>query len=325
MRAKCSDSKQTSFWWLSLRFTAEQKENIKVEEVQVDHQEKDAGVVEKDRHLKHPDVNQKSPSEVWNAFLQMARFVNGDESEKQNINGMLRLTRESDILSEKQKKEESKTATYTAVEKTLNGISNEMGLAVTPRIDQSTLIQQNCRKTITENNETVNGLCKEVAQVFVADITNVVDKQVQAALQSIRNEADYLSKELRKRNYPSAGVGSRWEGQPQARGTWSQDFDKGVYRTKKRRVYTPSPYPRRSASKEGQSMSSDIMRELEAKIERQAQALINLAQENEKVRYLQVLTDSADLNLTASGSKPLPTCSLTTSPSTRETIERSEI
>jgi len=63
----------------------EQKENIKVEEVQVDHQENDAGIVKKDRHTKHPDLNQKGQSEVWNAFLQIARFVNGDESETQQL------------------------------------------------------------------------------------------------------------------------------------------------------------------------------------------------------------------------------------------------
>lgn len=185
--------------------------------------------------------------------------------------------------------------TYTAVEKTLNEISNQMGLTVIPRIDQSTQIQQNCRKIITENNETVNRLCKEVVQVFVADVTNAVDKHFQNTLQNIRNEADYLSKELRRRNYPSAGVGSRWEGRPQAGSSWSQDFDKGACRTKKRRMHTPSPYPRRSPSKEGPSMSSDTMRELEAKIERQAQALINLAQENEKVRYLEQSNEALTL------------------------------
>ena len=189
--------------------------------------------------------------------------------------------------------------TYTAVEKTLNEISNQMGLAVIPQIDQSTLIQQDCKKIIADNNETVNKLCKEVVQVFVADVTNAVDKQLQTALQNIRNEADYLSKEMRGRN--SAGVGFRWEEQAQAGSSWSsQDFEKGAYRTKKRRMHTQSPYSRRSASKEGHSMSSEIMKELEAKIERQAQALINLAQENEKVRHFESIRTrhSADSAMT---------------------------
>jgi hypothetical protein len=188
------------------------------------------------------------------------------------------LTRESDKLEEQREKEASKIVTYTAVEKTLNEISNQMGLAVIPHIDQATLIQQDCGRTITENNETVNKLCKEVVQVFVADVTKAVDKQFQTALQTIRNEADYLSKEIRKRNSQSAGAGSRWEGRAHEGGSWSSQD----YRTKKR--HTPSPYSRRPASNE---RSSEIMKDLEAKIERQVQALINLAQENEKVRHFE--------------------------------------
>ena len=280
--------------------------NIKVEEMQVDQEEilhipkeNDAGIVKKDGR-----INQKSSGEVWNAFMQIARFVNRDGFGTQHIDGItwwFRLTRESDILGEQQKQEASKIVTYTAVEKTLNEISNQMGLAVIPQIDQSTLIQQDCRKIIAENNEMVNKLCKEVVQVFVADVTNAVDEQLQTALQNMRNDADHLSKEMRRRNSQSAGVGSRWEGRAQAGSSWSsQDFEKGAYRTKKRRMHTPSPYSRRSASKEGHSMSSEIMKELEAKIERQAQALINLAQENEKVRHFESIRTkhSADSAMT---------------------------
>jgi hypothetical protein len=167
--------------------------------------------------------------------------------------------------------------TYAAVERTLNEISNQMGLAVTPQIDQSTLIQQDCKQAIKENNETVKRLCKEVVQFFVADVTNAVDKRLQTSLQNIRNEADKSVREIQRRNSRSW-----WEGQAQPMGgSWSsQDF---VGRTKKRRMRSPSPYPpRRSASREGH-LSSDFMRELEGKIERQARSLFNLAKENEQV------------------------------------------
>jgi hypothetical protein len=178
--------------------------------------------------------------------------------------------------------------TYTAVEKTLSEISNQMGLVVIPQIDQSTLIQQDCKKTISKNNETVNKLCKDVVQVFVADVTNAVDRKLETALQDIRKEADYLTRDIRKRSSQSAGIGSRWEGWAQAGSSWSsKGFDKDAHGTKKRRMRTPSSYSKRSASKEGPFGPSEIMKELEAKIERQAQALINLAQENEKVRHLE--------------------------------------
>ena len=202
---------------------------------------------------------------------------------------MFRLTRESDILAEQQKKEESKLATYAAVEKTLNEISSQMGLAVMPQVDQSTLRQQDCKKTIAENNETVNRLCKEVVQHFLVAVNGAVDKHLHTALQKIRDEADHVSKDIQKRNSQSGGDASRWEGIQRSR--MSQDLDKGAFRTKKRRMYTPSPYPqrRRSASKERFVMStqtsSQIMKELEAKVERQAQALINLEKENDKVRH----------------------------------------
>lgn len=197
---------------------------------------------------------------------------------------MFRLTRESEILGEQQKRESSKITTYTAVERTLNEISNQMGLAVMPQIDQSTLIQQDCRKMIAENQETVNRLCKDVVRHFVADVTSAVDTHVHIALQRIRNEVNNSSKEIRCRNSQSGGVAPGWEGHAQVRRS-SEDFDRGAGRTKKRRVRTPSPYsPRRSASsKEEHFMSSEGMRELTVKIERQAQALINLAKENEQV------------------------------------------
>jgi hypothetical protein len=38
--------------------------------------ENNAGIVKKDRYVNHLDLNPQRSGEVWNAFMQIARFVN---------------------------------------------------------------------------------------------------------------------------------------------------------------------------------------------------------------------------------------------------------
>jgi hypothetical protein len=55
-----------------------QQEIVKIEETQVDQRQAlytDVATIKQDRYVKHMDLNQDSSDQVWNAFLQIARFV----------------------------------------------------------------------------------------------------------------------------------------------------------------------------------------------------------------------------------------------------------
>lgn len=204
-----------------------------------------------------------------------------------------RLSRESDILEERQKKEESKFATYTAIGETLNRISDHMGETVNPQISQSSLVREDCMKTIKENNETVRKIWGEAVQAFVADVTREVDGHVQIVMQKMRNEAESMSNGImlatRKRNLvnPNSVAGPHHEEESKTMisgGYLLQASGDGMYR-KRRKVDLQSPHPPHESSEKDENMavSLDLIREMKIKIEQQAQALAVLAKENEEV------------------------------------------
>ncbi len=204
---------------------------------------------------------------------------------------MRRLSRESDILEERQRKEDSKFATYTAIGETLNKISDHMGETVNPQISQSAVAREDCIKKIKENNENIRKIWGEAVQSFVADVTREVDGHVQIVMQKMRNEAESMSNGIilatKKHNQINlnsvAGPLQKEESETTISGEYpSQESRDGIYRTKRRRVRAQSQL----SPPENMAISLDVIREMKTKIEQQAQALAVLAKENEEVGSL---------------------------------------
>ena len=207
----------------------------------------------------------------------------------------IRLSRESDKLSEIQRQEQNKTDKYTAIGTTLQKISGPLEILVEPQLGQSSLVQDDCKKKIEQNDSMIRKHWTDAVNAFVEDVTRAVDSHVRVALLSIKNEAGHTKSGTsvgnKRRNLDHDNPFSG--GQHKDRRSFENradssfgdfgDIEEGHLRAgKRRKTRALSLRPHGSPDKYGDSEQIDMMKR---KIEKQAQVLADFARENAEVRW----------------------------------------
>ncbi|KAF8902107.1 hypothetical protein CPB84DRAFT_894812 [Gymnopilus junonius] len=142
----------------------------------------ETGHASKERPTEKPDASPKT--------IPVTVNVQNSDKVVRLFQGLASISRETDQLSEVQKKEESKIETYKNISATLKSITSSAGSAVAPQMALSLLAQTECKNRIEKNNATCQKMWSDAINVFVEEVTKVVDNRVQVVLRCIRNEAE---------------------------------------------------------------------------------------------------------------------------------------
>ncbi|KDR81590.1 hypothetical protein GALMADRAFT_239635 [Galerina marginata CBS 339.88] len=221
--------------------------------------------------------------------------VLGSDKAMQLFQNLASISRETDQLSEVQRKEESKTETFRKISQTLKSITSAAENAVAPQLARSLLTQEDCKGLIEKNNEACQKIWKDAINIFAEEVTRVVDSHMQDSLLSIRNEAEQAIALVR-----NMGKRKRWDDpeitEPQTKaknmniahaGELLQGVDDGSSRDVKRQKMGAGCMPTSRALKGLSDAESDqgaLIKELKLKIEEQARAIVNLTEENNELR-----------------------------------------
>ncbi|PPR06670.1 hypothetical protein CVT26_001212 [Gymnopilus dilepis] len=198
-----------------------------------------------------------------------------------NKSKIISIARETDHLREIQQKEESKTQSYKGLSATLQIITNTAGGVVAPQITRSLRAQTDCKNQIEKNNAACQRMWSDAMNLFLEEVTKVVDTHVQSVLRSIRNEAEEAIQSV-----GATGKRKREDNVNDAKENQEAEVlqEKGDSRNPKRQKHSCENVGSIELLKEAETGEGSLIREMKLKIEDQARAIVKLAQENNELR-----------------------------------------
>lgn len=137
----------------------------------------------------------------------------------------------------------------------------------------------------------IQGYWKDAVEAFVDDVTSAVDIHVRGALLSIRNERGISalgSSGVKRRHMESdTPVATQYRDRRSLENGGESaigDVEDSPRAGKRKKTHAASPFRHESPDKHGSLDQIEIIKEMRKKIEKQTQALADLAKENNEVR-----------------------------------------
>jgi hypothetical protein len=201
-----------------------------------------------------------------------------------------------------QEREGQKLQTYTEISSALSKISASAATSVAPTLADIMLKHEQCKHRVEENFKALGGVWEQVFDVFVTEITHVIDAGLQDAIATIKKEGEHAVKEIvanaagslklsmnddpfgshDKKRSRTRGVAEKENEETRSGRAASRDRDH-----KRRRLasHSSSPDSRdRRRPQSGDSSIDDILTRMKMKLDQQAQSLQMLSKENSEVR-----------------------------------------
>lgn len=194
-----------------------------------------------------------------------------------------RLSREVDDLNQVQRKEEENTKTYKKISATLESISESAATTIAPQLSRSLVAQADCKKVIEEKEKIIQRIWTDAVEAFVKDVKREIDVSLQAALDSIKQEARQVGCSVPGRSHKrqrDEDDAVHTEGREKIKKRDSNTSSEAIMREHKRRGTMDDS----AGLRDDKGKPLGRISEMKSKVEQQAQMLALLAQENNEVR-----------------------------------------
>lgn len=248
-------------------------------------------------------------TQVVGIFRQLAKYFN-DQTLERSVNSFARLSNQATQDTEIQAREERKVQIYTELSSTLSKISTNGTTSIMPNLADIILKNAERKQRVDDTFKSIAGLWEQAFEIFVKEISHVLNDQLEKAVKEIRragdsacsslvaNAAGTLERHRPENSRSSSSVDDYGERSSSRRGPLGKEKEPRLARKEytaqpeyKRRRYTaPSPSPAETRSlgpqpeTEAQQSMQEILSQMKSKLDEQAQSLQKLTKENHEVK-----------------------------------------
>lgn len=251
-------------------------------------------------------------TEVAEIFRQLAKYFSDQtlQKHKRLKNIFTRLSNQVTQDTEIHVREERKLQIYSELSSTLSRISTNGATSVMPNLADIMLKNAERKQKVDENFKSIAGLWEQAFEIFVKEISHVLNNQLDHAVNEIRQTGDSacsslvagaaatLERQRAEISGSSSSDGYRRERSGSRRGRSGKERERRSSRKehsaqpeqKRRRYAARSPSPTETRPAESQPLTEaelslqEILSQMKSKIDQQAQSLQQLTKENHEVK-----------------------------------------